>query len=138
MQLTRFDRWLREKFVHETHIYSLRPAEFVPTGIQIDDLPEKPGARFKHRYVARDTKSAMAIIESLKEHNQMFTTRIVDRKAWYVRFLAPTNGRSVTWWCAWLVLFVIGAFTVGSALRALWLNPTFRENFDEAIEILKG
>ncbi|MBK1827038.1 hypothetical protein [Haloferula rosea] len=137
MQLTRFDRWLREKFVHETHIYSLRPPEFIPTGIQAEDLPEKPGTRFRHRYVARDTKSAMAVIDSLKEHNQMFTTRVVDRKAWYVRYLAP-EGKSVTWWCAWLVLFIIGAFTVGTALRSLWLNPTFRENFDDAIRVLQG
>jgi len=137
MQLTRFDRWLREKFVHETHIYSLRPPEFIPAGIETDDLPERPGARFKHRYVAKDSKSAMVIIESLKENNQMFTTRVVDRKDWYVRFLAP-EGRSVTWWCVWLVLFIIGAFTIGSALRALWLNPTFRENFDDAIRVLQG
>ncbi len=27
MQLTRFDRWLREKFVYETHIQTLRPAD---------------------------------------------------------------------------------------------------------------
>lgn len=137
MQLTRFDRWLREKFVHETHVYSLRPPQFIPPAIRADDLPERPGARFKHRYVARDTKSAMALIESLKENNQMFTTRVVDRKDWYVRFLAP-EGRSVTWWCAWLVLFIIGAFVVGSALRSLWLNPTFRENLDDAIRVLQG
>lgn len=137
MQLTRFDRWLREKFVHETHIYSLRPPQFVPPKIRADDLPEKPGVRFKHRYIARDTKTADALINNLKENNQMFTTRVVDRKDWYVKFLAPQH-RSVTWWCAWLVLFILGAFVIGGALRSLWLNPTFRENFDDAIRILQG
>ena len=30
MQLTRFDRWLKVKFVQETHILTLRPLEHTP------------------------------------------------------------------------------------------------------------
>jgi len=137
MQLTRFDRWLREKFVHEIHVYSLRPPEMMPGGVRAEELPDTPGRRFRHRYVVRNTRAAEALIDSFKEHNQMFTTRVVDRKAWYVPLVAPED-KSVTWWLLWVVLSAFGLFTLGQAIRSLWLNAEFRENFMEALEILQG
>ncbi len=138
MQLTRFDRWLREKFVHEIHVYSLRPPEMIPSGIRAEELPDTPGRRFRHRFVARSSKSADALIGQLKEHNQMFTTRVVDRKAWYVPLVAPKDNKSVTWWCAWVLVTAIGVFVATNAIRSLWSNPTFRKNLMESLEIMKG
>ena len=138
MQLTRFDRFLREKFVHETHVYSLRPPEILPAGVRAEELPDLPGRRFRHRYIIRSHKAADALIEQFKAHNQMFTTRVVDRKTWYVPLVAPRDNKSVTWWCVWVVITAIGVFTLTQAGRALWSNPEFRENFAEALEIMKG
>ena len=137
MQLTRFDRWLREKYVHEIHVYSLRPAEHVPPGIRAEDLPEKPGRKFKHRYIARSSKAADFLISDLKANNQMFTTRIVHRRGWFIHLVAP-EGKSVTWWLAWVVVAGIGLFVITNAVRSLWSDPEFQKNFWESIEILKG
>ncbi len=137
MQLTRFDRWLREKFVHEIHIYSLRPPEVLPAKVRAEELPEKPGQRFKHHYTVNDAKTADVLISEFKAHNQMFTTRIKDRTGWWVRFIAP-QGKSVSWWCLWVLLSAIGVYIVGGAVRSVWQNPDFRKNLDEAIEIMKG
>jgi len=137
MQLTRFDRWLREKFVHETHVYSLRPPEVMPAGIRAEEMPNVPGRKYRHRYIARDSKAADALISEFKQHNQMFTTRVVDRSAWYVPLVAP-KGKSVTWWCAWVALSGVGLFVLTTALRALWANQEFRQNLAEALEILQG
>ena len=137
MQLTRFDRWLREKFVHEIHVYSLRPPEVVPGGIRAEDLPEAPGRKYKHRYIARSSDSADALIAQFKEHNQMFTTRIVDRKGWHIHLIAPKD-KSVTWWLVWVVVAGILFFIVTNMLRALWSSPEFQKNFWESIVILKG
>lgn len=137
MQLTRFDRWLREKFVLETHVYSLRPPEVLPAGVQAEEMPDVPGRKYRHRYIARNSRAAEALITEFKAHNQMFTTRVVDRSAWYVPLVAP-KGKSVTWWCAWLVISAIGLFVLTTALRSLWANPEFRKNLDEALEILQG
>ncbi|MFM2243612.1 MAG: hypothetical protein RLZ97_2468 [Verrucomicrobiota bacterium] len=136
MQLTRFDRWLRRTFVHETHVYSLRPPELIPPGVRHEELPDVPGRQYHHRFIARSDKAVDALIAQLKDNNQMFTTRIVDRRAWFVPLLAPKD-KSVTWWCAWVVISAIGLFTLTSAIRALWNNPTFRKNAAEALEILK-
>jgi len=105
MQLTRFDRWLRESFVNETHIRTLRAPDTIPKGVQAFDLPEKPGARFKHLFIIRNPKTADSFITCLKEGNFMFSTTVEDRNAWHVSIIAPKN-RSFTWRVVWLALAI--------------------------------
>lgn len=136
MQLTRFDRWLREKFVYETHIQTLRPPEGVPGGLQMVNLPDMPGQRYKHLFVARSNRLADALIHQLKENGQMYTTRVVDRKAWFVPILAP-QGKSVTWWIFSLVVISISVISGLFYLKGFVDDPEFRKNFLEALEILK-
>lgn len=137
MELTRFDRWLRERFVYETHIYTLRLPESVPAGVIAEELPESPGRKFKHRFILRSDSAVKALIEQLRDNNQMFTTRVVDREAWYVHLIAP-NGKSVTWWLVWLAFTMVGVFGLVHLGRLAWANPELRKNVNEAIEILKG
>lgn len=137
MQLTRFDRWLREKFVYETHIQTLRPPESVPAGIRIVELPDAPGKRFKHLFVARNSRAADALIHVLRESNQMYQTQIVDRDAWYIPFIAPKE-RSVTWWVVSLIVLSTAAFFFLLYIKGLAQDPEFRKNFMEALELLKG
>jgi hypothetical protein len=137
MQLTRFDRWLRERFVYETHIKTLRAPEAVPKGIRAQPLPDIPGVRFKHLFVARNTKLADSFIASLREDNLMFFTSVVDRKAWFVPWIAPKN-KSLTWRLAWIVLASTSAFYLVSYLIALLSQPAVRQMLAEAIETLKG
>lgn len=137
MQLTRFDRWLRKKFVYETNLYSLRKPEVIPSGVTVEELPEAPGRQYRFKFSATSEKSANELIKIFAEHNQMYTTRIVDRSTWYVPFLAPKD-KSVSWWCVWVVISMIAAFTMASGVRSLWNNQKFRENLNGAIETLKG
>jgi hypothetical protein len=137
MQLTRFDRWLREKFVYELHIHTLRPSPALPRGVREYNLPEVPGMRFRHLYVATSVKAGDAFITLLKENNQMYKAEIVDRRSWYVPFVAPKE-KSVTWWFFSTVIISISVFFILSYLKYLWMNEDFRKNFLEAIEIMKG
>jgi hypothetical protein len=137
MQLTRFDRWLRERFVYETHIYTLRLPESIPAGVIAEELPDSPGRKFKHRFILRSDSAVKALIEELRDGNQMFTTRVVDREAWYVHLIAP-NGKSVTWWLVWLGFTMVAVFGLVQLGRVAWANPELRKNVTEAIEILKG
>ena len=79
MQLTHFDRWLREKYVYETHIHTLRPPESLPEGVRAVEIPDVPGKRYKHLFVASSSKAADALISQLRQNSQMYTTAIVDR-----------------------------------------------------------
>jgi hypothetical protein len=137
MQLTRFDRWLREKFVYELHIQTLRPPESIPAGIRAIDLPEAPGKRYKHLFIAASSKAADDLIRQLKENNQMYTAQVVDREAWYVPFIAPKE-KSVTWWLFSTAVITISVFFALIYVKGLFEDPEFRKNFLEAVELMKG
>jgi hypothetical protein len=137
MQLTRFDRWLRKRFVYETHIYTMRPPEEIPAGIIAEELPDTPGRRFRHRFIARKPELADQVISFLKGNNMMFTTRVVDRSAWYVPLIAP-KGKSLTYWLAWSIITTVAVFGIASGLRKLWAMPGIRDNVIDAMNVLKG
>lgn len=137
MQLTRLDRYLRSRFVYETHIYTLRLPASIPAGTIAEELPESPGRKFKHRFILRNDKAVQELIEELRSANQMFTTRVVDREAWYVPLLAP-NGKSVTWWLVWACFTAMGVFGLIHVAKIAWANEELRKNVSEAMKILQG
>lgn len=137
MQLTRFDRWLRERFVHETHIQTLRSPETIPKGILTQQLPEVPGKRFRYLFIVRGSRAADVFINELREANLMFSTTVVDRKAWYVKWLAPQSG-SLSWKLAWLGLGSVAGFYVISYVYGLLMDPDVQKMLGEALETLKG
>lgn len=137
MQLTRIDRWLKERFVYQIQILTLRPCEGVPKGVREIELPEKPGRRYKYLYTTGSSEAADRLLAELKEKNQMFSTKVVDRDEWWVEFIAP-EGKSPTW-------YLVSAFTMMGILtpvviwvRGLMQSPEFMKNVEEAMEILKG
>lgn len=137
MHLTRLDRWLRERFVYETHIYTLRPPDQLPAGIVCHELPEAPGRNYRFRFVASRPESASHLIACLKDNNQMFTTRVVERSTWWVHIIAPKD-KSVVYWLIWSFVSAVAVFGVTHGLRLLWQNPVFRANVLDAIKILQG
>jgi hypothetical protein len=137
MQLTRFDRWLKEKFVYQIQILTLRPCEHVPKGVRVIELPEKPGRRFKHLYTTDSNVAAEKLLTELKEGNQMFSTKVVEKEGWWVQFISPED-KSVTWYLA-SVFVTMGALTpVVIWVRGLLQNPEFMKNLEEAKKILQG
>ncbi len=136
MQLTRFDRWLKTKFVYETQILTLRPSEVTPKGMKRIDLPDSPGRRFKHLYKTTKVKVAEKFINGLREENQMFSTTVVDRDSWIAQFVAPEN-RSPTWYVV-SVFSLMGLLApIVSWVRDLVLSPEFRENMRGVMELIK-
>jgi hypothetical protein len=138
MQLTRLDRWLREKFVYEIHISTLSTAAALPPGIKPVTNEKNAGKRYKHLYIARSSKAAQRFFTQLKENNQMYTTEVVDKQAWYVTFIAPKDNKSVTWWVITTILLTcLGIFTI-TQLKSLTDNPDFRKNFADAVKMFAG
>lgn len=136
MQLTRFDRWLIEEFVHETHIHTMSRPESLPKGVREIPVPETQGRRFKYHFVALNPKKARILAESLKENGQLFSTQVVNRRAWYVPIIAPP-GKSITWRCIWIIAASVSTVLGTAYLHQLWSDDTFRKNFIEAIKILQ-
>lgn len=137
MQLTRFDRWLRKKFVYELHIHTLRPPESIPAGIRAVVLPDVVGRRYKHLYIASSSKAADRLIRQLKENSQMYTTEVVDRKAWYVPFIAPKN-KSLSWWLFSATVVLVSVFFALVYIKSLVEDPEFRKNFADAVKLFRS
>ena len=137
MQLTRFDRWLREKWVYETHIHTLRPPESLPRGVREVPIPDVSGKRYKHLFVTKSSKLADQLILQLKENSQMYTTQVVDRTGWYVPFIAP-KGKSVTWWVISTVLILVGLFFALLYLKGFVEDANFRKIFADALKLFKN
>ncbi|QTN33787.1 hypothetical protein HZ994_16190 [Akkermansiaceae bacterium] len=137
MQLTRIDRWLKEKFVYEIQILTLRQCEDVPPGVKETELPEKPGRRFKYLYTTGSNSAAEKLLTGLKEGNQMFSTKVADKDAWWVQFIAP-EGKSPTWYLV-SVFATMGLLTpVVIWVRGLLQSPEFMKNLEEAKRIFQG
>jgi hypothetical protein len=137
MQLTRIDRWMKEKFVYEIQILTLRPCEIVPKGVNEIDLPEKPGRRFKHLYTTGNNSAADELLVELKEKNQMFSTKVVSKEAWWVQFIAP-EGKSPTWYVVSVFAFMGALTPLVIWVRGLIHSPEFMKNLEEAKKILNG
>ncbi len=137
MQLTRLDRYLRSRFVYETHIYTLRLPASIPAGAIAEELPDTPGRKFRHRFILRSDKAVSALITELRDGNQMFTTRVVDREAWYVPLLAP-HGKSVTWWLIWAGVTAVIVFGLVFLGKMFWANAEVRKNVAEALKLFQS
>ncbi len=67
----------------------------------------------------------------------MFTTKVVDKEAWWVQFIAPED-KSVTWYLV-SVFLLMGALTpVVIWVRSLIDSPDFQQNVRDALEVIKG
>ena len=137
MQLTSFDRWLKETYGMETHVQVLRLPEEIPRGVKVVELPDIAGQRFKFLLVVKKNKIADRLFDILKSESMMYHTQVVEKDKWYVKFVAPKE-RSVTWTIiSWIIVGAI-MVVVGTLVFRMWQNPEIRENIMEAIEILKG
>ena len=137
MQLTRFDRWVLEEYVHETHIYTLSPPVSIPPNVREVPLPDTPGRRFQHHFIASNGRSGDELCKILRTNGQMFSTQIIDRDAWYIPYIAPP-GRSLTWRIVSIIFICIASIAALIFLKQLWDNPEVRKMLSDSLKTLKG
>jgi hypothetical protein len=135
MQLTKIDRWLREKFIYRTHIYTMRlPETGLPSSILVEELEESPTRKFRYRLIANADNDVRAVISTLKAGNQMFATRIEEANPWYKKIIAP-EGKSFFFRVVWIGVTVVTVISVISACSIALSNPEFRGQLMEAIDL---
>ena len=83
MQLTRFDRWLLEEFVHETHIYTLSPPASLPRGVREVPVPEVDGRRYNHHLIATNPRAAHSLADrvAVLDHGKKISRETADQIA---------------------------------------------------------
>ncbi|MCP5538321.1 MAG: hypothetical protein H7A51_19070 [Akkermansiaceae bacterium] len=137
MQLTKLDRWLKERFIYETHIFTLRlPEEGLPAGTTVSDLDQNKGGDYRHRIVIKDNKLAEQVIAQLRSCHIMHATHVVEGKNWYNKRIAP-SGKSFTYMWVFRFFALIGICSAGLGVMKLWQNETLKSTIMDTINELK-
>lgn len=137
MQLTKFDRWIREKLIYRTHIYIMRmPEAALPSGILVEELEASPSRRYRYRIIANAEHDAKRVIETLKQANQMFATRIEEANPWYKGIVAP-EGKSFLFRLIWIGLSACMVLALIVAAVVVISNEELRGQIIEAFILLK-
>ncbi|MBT8043700.1 MAG: hypothetical protein KJO79_02015 [Verrucomicrobiae bacterium] len=138
MQLTKLDRWLKERFIYETHIFTLRlPEDGLPAGTSVSELEQNKGGDYRHRIVVKDNKLADQVIGLLRENHIMHATHVVEGKNWYNKRIAP-EGKSFTYLWIFRVFALIGGCSAAYGVMKLWQNEALRTTIMDTINELKS
>lgn len=135
--LTKVDHWLRERYLLQTHLYTLRLPQSLPSGVSASELPETATRRYRYRIVSNTNELTDKTIKILNDQGLMFATQVIERKTWLKPIIAPKSG-SVILTAFWLVSFcglILGTMKLASQLRN---DAVFMENFRDAVEVFKG
>lgn len=132
--LTRVDHWLREKFILQTHVYTLRlPAE-LPRGIKVSELPATPSNQFKYRLVANSNALTNKLVDKLGEGGMMFKTQVVEKKTFMKPLICPKGG-SVILTAFWLVSVIGLSFGSFKLFKTVSEDEVLMENIRGAVAI---
>ena len=138
MQLTKLDRWLKERFIYETHIFTLRLPECkLPKGVEIEDVEQSKSGDYRHRIMIKDNEIAQNVMKLLKEDHIMHATHVVEGENWYNQRIAP-EGKSFTyrWILRFISLIILSAGAYG--VFKLSQNEELRSTIMDTIEELKS
>lgn len=135
MQLTKLDRWLKERYIYETHIFTLRlPQEGLPSGVVLEELDSQKSGDYKHKLIIQDNDLADDVLILLKNNKLMFATYVVEGKHWYNKRIAP-DGQSFTYQWIFRIITVIVLCVVAWGIILLLRQPaliaTIRDTIDE-------
>jgi len=135
MQLTKFDHWLRERYIYRTHIYAMRiPEAGIPNDVLVEELEDTPTRRYRYRFIANATADVDAVLVALKQGNQMFATRIVEENTWYKPIIAP-HGKSFFFRLVWTGIALLGVFAVLTAVAIVLANAELRQQLIESLKL---
>ena len=132
--LTPVDHWLRERFLLQTHVYTLRLPEKLPRGIKVSELPESPSNKFRYRLVANSNGTTAKLVEKLGEAGMMFKTQVVEKKTVLKPIICPRGG-SFLLNVFWMFSLAGLTYVFLRVFRALTSDAVFMENFRGAVDI---
>jgi len=115
MQLTKFDQWLKERFIYETRIFTMRlPEDGLPRGVRVEPTDQTSQGAYRHKLSIKSQKKAAKVIVLLKKNHLMYATHVVEVKHWYNKRIAP-EGLSFTyrWTLRAIGLLILASFAWG-------------------------
>lgn len=139
MQLTKFDHWLKQKFVYQTHVFTLRlPEQPLSREVFVEEIDVKKRGDFRYKLTIQDNKKAEEVMELLKNEHIMHTTRIIDKKSRFNRFIMPPGGKSFTFQLIGRIVVFTFICSLGYGVYRISKNETAMSLIRSSIEELKG
>ncbi len=90
--LTPVDHWLRQKFLLQTHVYTMRLPEKMPLGVRVSELPKSASSRYRYRLITNSNSATDRLVKLLGEAGLMFVTQVVEKKTWIKPIISPKGG----------------------------------------------
>ena len=138
MQLTQIDRWLRERFIYRTHIYTMRlPETGVPSQVLVEELEQTPTRKYRYRLIVNAKRDVENLLAMLREGNQMLATRVVETNPWYKPIIAPKN-KSFFFRVFWWGIALVSVLTVLILGYVVLTNEELKSELIESLNLFRN
>lgn len=87
--MTRFDRWLREKLIYQTHIYCNRLPEDVPRDVRVEKTEDSSERKYRYRLIPKNETVVNKLMEIFRSMDEFVSPQIVEIHPWYRGLLIP-------------------------------------------------
>lgn len=131
MILTKFDRWLLERFVYETHIKVTTLPERLPKGIKTQPISDR---QYSYLLIVRKNKIADKLIAHLNNQGKLYSTSIAEGSHWY-NPLINNNKNSFTYRLFWWII-IVGLIMIGLKYISKFLQSQLYFELKSHIETL--
>jgi len=122
MQQTRLDRWLRDKFIHETHVFTVQKPPLIPWRVKKKKLQTSTTNRFNYQLIVRNRKKLDRITATLREQNMTFVCKVINRRRWCSNLFDNRHGKSFTYRIVWYTLMTSAAISLYLYFPREWIH----------------
>lgn len=132
---TSLDKWLKERFVLETHLFTVHLPPRVPSGVKVRKLKKKEDGKFNYRLVARSSKKTDRLVRLLNDNGVLFKAKILEGGFGLVRFFVGGK-RSLVFFLFWLTMGL--ACLVGVVILFLTFkdHPVLVSGFQDIVTLV--
>lgn len=107
MQQTRLDNWLRRRFSLETHFFTFTIPASLPKRAKVRKVDPGRGGSYQFETIVRRQKDIEALLASLKQGQQAYSTKVINRKGFLAKICDPPGGQSFTFRLIWFLIMAI-------------------------------
>ena len=128
--LTGLDHWLRDKFLYQTHIYTMSLPPKLPAGVRKRKLPESATSTHRYCLISNSSKTTKKLVNRLDEAGMLYMSKVTERKTFLRPIICPRGGS--------LTLMLLQLAILGGIAFGLYRGGVILFQNEKMVENLKG